>query len=317
MSTPSLQNPITVDNLTYYYPAKLALDNVSFSLSHGSITALVGPNGAGKSTLMRNLAGLDTPYSGTINICGIDVFENPRLAHTKIGYLPDDFGLYDDLKVIDVLEFIGGCHNLSGVDLSNRIAQISTTLRLDHVMDQKCGTLSRGWRQRVGIAVAIIHMPDILILDEPASGLDPEARAELSSILKTLQKSGMTILVSSHILAELEEYCTAMLVLRDGKIQDHVTLTAHQESQQQTITVKLLSPIDNDVLEKIKLTAGQKMSASNTDTTTLHFQLSSDKNEHYALLKTLIGMNLAICSFTVDETSLQSLYLEIAHNKTA
>ncbi|MFA7275362.1 MAG: ABC transporter ATP-binding protein [Pseudobdellovibrionaceae bacterium] len=315
MSTLGL-SPISVQDLTYYYPSKCALKDVSFSLEQGSITALVGPNGAGKSTLMRNLAGLDVPYSGQISICGIDVHEHPRLAHTKIGYLPDDFGLYDDLKVSDVLEFMGGCHNLTGTALNERITLIANTLHLNDVLTQKCGTLSRGWRQRVGIALATIHMPDILMLDEPASGLDPEARAELSHVLKNLQAQGMTILVSSHILAELEEYCTAMLVLRDGKIQDHVTLTAHQQSRHQTIRVQLtttLSPSHERTLLDI-LSAAPPVIAP--DKTSLQFEVGPEKEDHHALLKQIMALDIPVCSFTVEETSLQSLYLELAH-KTA
>lgn len=115
-----IQPVISVENLTYYYPGKKALENVSFAIDKGSITALVGPNGAGKSTLLRSLAGLDLPFTGKIKVAGVDVLEDPRLAHTKIGYLSDDFGLYSDLTVRDVLLFMGGCHNFSGEALQDR-----------------------------------------------------------------------------------------------------------------------------------------------------------------------------------------------------
>ena len=177
---------VSVDSLTFHYPGKTALDTVSFSIPQGQITALVGPNGAGKTTLMRCLAGLDTPFSGKIQVAGVDVLESPRDAHALLGYLSDSFGLYDELTVQQVLEYIGGCHGLTGAALTERVLWVVNMLRLGGVSGQRCSTLSRGWRQRVGIGMSIIHKPRILILDEPASGLDPEARAELSVVLRTL-----------------------------------------------------------------------------------------------------------------------------------
>lgn len=317
MSQPTATaSPITVQDLTYFYPSKLALENISFTLTEGSITALVGPNGAGKTTLLRNLAGLDSPYSGTVKIFDMPVDSNPRAAHMQIGYLSDDFGLYDDLKVYEVLEFMGGCHALTKAALASRITDITQLLRLDSVIDQKCSTLSRGWRQRVGIAIAIIHSPKILILDEPASGLDPEARAELSSILKTLQKAGMTILVSSHILAELEEYCTAMLILRDGRIQEHVTLRAHQDTHHQFITVELLIPLTQDQRFILADDFSAYPFTVSDDLKYLHFQIGADKLSHNALLKNLLKHDFGVTSFTLQETSLQSLYLQIANRNS-
>lgn len=303
---------VSVEHINFYYPTKQALRDVSFALETGSITALVGPNGAGKSTLLRSLAGLDTPFSGKISVDGIDVAEDPRLAHTRIGYLSDDFGLYNELSVRDVLTFIAGCHNLTGQAATTRLDWVIATLRLGDVISQKCGTLSRGWRQRVGIAMSILHQPAMLMLDEPASGLDPEARGELSTILKTLQSQGMSILVSSHILAELEEYCTAMLVLRDGAIQQHVSLASHQQEKGITLRVSLtssLSPEHEAII--LAATVGQKVLLS-TDRTVVHITASTDPSTHHSLLKTLIVKDIPVSGFAVEETSLQSLYLQIS-----
>lgn len=297
---------IAVDNLTYFYPGKKALDDVSFAIPRGSITALVGPNGAGKSTLLRALAGLDLPFAGRIAIAGVNVLEHPRLAHSRIGFLSDDFGLYNDLAVRDVLDFIAGCHDLTEAARNSRIDEVAAILRLQGVMTQKAGTLSRGWRQRVGIALAILHKPDVLILDEPASGLDPEARSELSAILKNLCAGGMTILVSSHILAELEEYCTAMLVLRDGRIQQHVTMDSRPQQATQTVRVTLAVP----------LTAEQEAAIPGiaVEPGRMAFCLSVAGNEQarHALLKDLIARGLPVCGFGVDEATMQALYLETA-----
>lgn len=306
------QPVISVKDLTYYYPGKMALENVSFTIEKGSITALVGPNGAGKSTLLRSLAGLDLPFAGEIEIAGVNVIKDPRLAHTRIGYLSDDFGLYKDLAVCDVLEFIAGCHGFTGETLKQNLDWVTQTLRLETVLKQKCGTLSRGWRQRTGIAMAILHQPEVLLLDEPASGLDPEARAELSSIMKALQARGITSLVSSHILAELEEYCTSMLVLRDGKVQQHVSLQAHRQEQKSLLTISFSVPLTPAQEETIVTVSGQPVTIVNSERTAVHISTSYDPAAHHTLLKALLAKDLPICGFTLEEATLQSLYLETA-----
>lgn len=313
---PTTASPICVKDLTYFYLSKTALENVSFTLTEGSITALVGPNGAGKTTLMRNLAGLDSPYSGSIKIFDSTIDSDPRAAHMQIGYLSDDFGLYDELKVYDVLEFMGGCHGIKDKALAARIQEINQLLRLDSIIDKKCASLSRGWRQRVGIAIAIIHAPKILILDEPASGLDPEARAELSTVLKALQKTGMTILVSSHILAELEEYCTAMLVIRNGKIYEHVTLSSYQNNQKQFMNVELLENLTEQQRFILADHFGSTPFTVSDDMKHLQFQVSGDKSSHHSLLKDLMTRDFTVTGFSLEETSLQSLYLQIANKNS-
>lgn len=303
---------ISVSSLNYYYPGKKALENINFSITGGHITALVGPNGAGKSTLLRCLAGLDTPFSGQITINGIDALESPRDVHAQIGYLSDDFGLYNELTVEDVLTYIAGCHK---IDDKTTIESVVNRIRLGDVLKQKCGSLSRGWRQRVGIALSILHTPNLLILDEPASGLDPEARSELSHILKSLQKDGMNILVSSHILSELEEYSTAMLVLRDGQIKEHITLEAHRSSSDKCrIIVDLVTPLSNESEQGIKSQIHVSGLTASADRKSVSIETTADKAQLAVLLKTLIGNGLDVHGFRLEETSLQSLYLEIASN---
>lgn len=301
---------IAVDHLTYDYPGRKALDDVSFTIERGSIAALVGPNGAGKSTLLRTLAGLETPSSGRIEIADIDVGDDPRRAHTRMGYLSDDFGLYDDLTVYDVLAFIGGCHKLSGPALHDRITWVTGLLRLQTIAKQKCGTLSRGWRQRTGIAMAILHRPDVLLLDEPASGLDPEARVELAAIMRALQAEGITSMVSSHILAELEEYCTSMLVLRDGRIQEHVSLQSHRDRQNATIIVTFATPLTLTQAETFEDMAGPV--AWRDPSRVARLAASNDPLRHRILLTSLVAANLPVCGFTAEDVSLQSIYLETA-----
>lgn len=304
---------VSVEGLTFHYPSKTALENISFSMPAGNITALVGPNGAGKSTLMRCLAGLDTPFSGKISIAGTDVLDSPREAHAKIGYLSDSFGLYDELTVTEILEYMAGCHGLTAPLLTERISWVITTLNLDSVKAQKCATLSRGWRQRVGIGMSIVHRPEILILDEPASGLDPEARAELSGVLKALQKDGMSIIVSSHILAELEEYCTAMLVIRDGAILDNVELSAHRSAAATTIAVTLAVDLSEAQETDLRDQLGLEHNPILADRRHLFLNASADPAAQHRLLKNLLELNLRVSSFAPQEKKLQTLYLEMAN----
>lgn len=307
-------NPIvSVEHLTFHYPDKTALEDVSFTIQTGSITALVGPNGAGKSTLMRCLSGLDAPFSGQLAIAGVNVLEDPRSAQAKTGYLSDSFGLYDELSVNDVLTYMAGCHGLTGKALADRLDWVVQILRLTAVREDKCASLSRGWRQRVGIGMALIHKPALLILDEPASGLDPEARAELSSVLKALQQEGMTILVSSHILAELEEYCTAMLVIRDGRMRDHVVLQEHQAAAA-SVSVHITLARDLDAADKAKLNDTFGMRHNPVFVSARHITLTAENDAtlQSAILKDCIGMGLPVCGFSVAEKKLQNLYLEMA-----
>lgn len=209
---------IDVRNLIQDYPGTRALDRVSFSVAANSITALVGSNGAGKTTLLRCLAALDDPVAGDVKIDGIFTSEDPRAVHQRLGYLSDSFGLYDTLTVRQCLKHQAAMHNLTGSAQDEAVASVIDRMQLADLAGRRAGSLSRGQRQRLAVGQAIVHGPKVLLLDEPASGLDPEARWRLSSLLTSMARSGMTLIVSSHILSELEDYCTHVLALRDGKV---------------------------------------------------------------------------------------------------
>jgi ABC-2 type transport system ATP-binding protein len=220
-----LTNPIIeVIDLTFDYPGFRALERVSLSIEPGTVTALVGPNGAGKTTLLRCIAALDTPLSGTVRVAGLDVHESPRAVHAMMGYLSDSFGLYSDLTVAQGLEYAARSQGLAVEAVPGAVTSTAQRMGLGDKLQNLASTLSRGQRQRLAIGQAIIHAPQVLLLDEPASGLDPEARGALASVFKALQAQGMTLLVSSHILAELDEYSTHMLALNQGHVLEHRAL---------------------------------------------------------------------------------------------
>jgi len=194
---------IEIRELVFEYPGHRALAGVSLTIVKGSITALVGPNGAGKTTLLRCMAALETPYSGHVTIDGLDTREAPRAIHAGLGYLPDFFGLYDALSVRRCLHYAARAHGIAPEAAAAAAEAAAVRVGLADRMEQAAGQLSRGLRQRLAIAQAIVHRPKVLLLDEPAAGLDPKARRDLSRLLLVLRDGGMTLVVSSHILGRL------------------------------------------------------------------------------------------------------------------
>ena len=209
---------IEVRDLVYEYPSVRALKGVSLHVAPATITALVGPNGAGKTTLLRCLAALEPPYSGSVMIGGLDTKQAPRAIHAKLGYLPDFYGLYDALSVRRALTYTARSRGIVAALVADAVGKAAGRVGLADRLEARAGELSRGLRQRLAIAQAIVHEPAVLLLDEPAAGLDPQARRDLSQLLLTLKDGGMTLIISSHILAELEDYCSEMIIIEDGLI---------------------------------------------------------------------------------------------------
>lgn len=296
---------IEVRDLTFEYPGHRALEQVSFALSAGTITALVGPNGAGKTTLMRCLCGLERPLAGEITVDGIDVIETPRESHTSIGYLSDNFGLYDELTVAQCWRYAAAANGVTTGDLTARLAQTAQALHLQARMSQRAGELSRGLRQRVAIGQAIIHRPQVLILDEPASGLDPEARHDLAQLFKALQAAGMTLLVSSHILAELEEYATDMLIIRDGRVLEQRVLAPGADEQRQLVLTVLgdLEPAGAWLATRPEITHLE------VEDEGFSFTLNGTAETQQRLLKELVLASVAVVSLGPVTHDLQQSYL--------
>lgn len=299
---------IEVESLYYRYATQQALHNVSFTLEPGTITALTGKNGSGKSTLLRCMAALDSPFSGTIRLWNTDTRDDPRACHRLLGYLSDQFGLYDNLTVQQSLTYMAVAHRLpapedGGID---HVARIAEQLDLTDRLNQKNGELSRGFRQRVAIAQAIIHQPKLLLLDEPTSGLDPEARMELSALLKQLAANGMTIMVSSHILSELEEYSTHMLKLNDGELVSFEALNNYQRDHSQVLRILLsrTTPKAEEIL-------GKQAGVSNVIVSDSVCQLTFKGKiaDQSALLINLINAGLPVAEIVVVKKNLQDRYL--------
>lgn len=302
---------IVVRNLIYRYPGTKALDDISFNLPKNSITALVGPNGAGKTTLMRCLAGLSVPWSGEIFINGIDIIENPLITKKDIGYLRDFFGLYDDLTVRQSLEYFASAHKLDRDIIDMKVESVVEMVGLPDKIDAKVSDLSRGMRQKLAIGQTLVHDPKILLLDEPASGLDPNARKELSDLFLDLNKHGMTILVSSHILAELNDYANTLLVLEKGKIIENNMLDNENEPKLM-LTLKLASRHEN--LNNIIESHGTAR-LINYDANIAQIEFTGREEDLHLLVRFLVLNEIPVNEFHIHKASLQEQYMNLIKGK--
>jgi ABC-2 type transport system ATP-binding protein len=299
---------IRVEHLIFDYPGHRALNDVSFQIAPGTITALVGPNGAGKSTLMRVCSGLERPFAGRVRLQDIDVHENPREAHERMGYLPDFFGLYDEMTVRQCLEYRAAAQGVSQQKQAKAVEVAAARMELSDRLNQRAGELSRGLRQRLAIAQATIHNPVFVMLDEPASGLDPEARIGLASALKTLCAEGMTIIVSSHILAELDDYSTHILMIRDGRIVEHGPLSALESAAMEHATISLELAVPDSRLPEI-LAAVPGIVVERVDAQRATLSTNGGSTTRQALLKGLVDAGLPVIDFSTEKVRLQDAYL--------
>ncbi len=214
----SSEHAITVEGLVKRYGGSTALDGLSFSVTRGSIYGFLGPNGAGKTTTLRILATLLLPTQGQAWVAGEDVTRHPAEARRHIGYMPDFFGVYDDLTVREYLEFYAQAHGVPRAGWRKIVADLLELVDLGDKRDDFVETLSRGMKQRLGLTRCLVHDPEVLLLDEPASGLDPRARVEMREVLKEIARMGKAVLISSHILPELEDLSTEVGIIHKGRM---------------------------------------------------------------------------------------------------
>lgn len=299
---------LSVQNLVFDYPGHRALDDVSITIEAGTITALVGPNGAGKSTLMRICAALEQPFSGSVRLDDRDVHEDPRGAHRRMGFLPDFFGLYDELTVAQCLHYRAASQGVPAARRQAVVTSVAERLEIADRLAQKAGALSRGLRQRLAIAQAVLHEPRFLMLDEPAAGLDPSARIGLSAVLRNLARDGMTILVSSHILAELEDYSTHILMLKQGRVVDHAPLITMGAVTGRRIEIRLdFAHAVPDLRRRLLAIVGPDLVNCGVDEAVV--MSDPDPAQRAEMLAAVLGAGLPLASFAPERSSLQDIYL--------
>jgi len=230
---------IETRDLTKMYGELYALDRLTLKLERGDVYGFIGPNGAGKTTTMRILATLLNPTWGEATVCGYSIYNGAKDIRRIMGYMPDFFGVYDDMKVVEYLEFFAAAYRIKGADRRRKCDQVLELVDLGYKRDALVTSLSRGMTQRLGLARVLLHEPQVLLLDEPASGLDPRARREMRELIKELRNMGKTIMLSSHILPELADMCNKIGIIERGKLlfNGDVETAVRQVRQRHRLTV--------------------------------------------------------------------------------
>ena len=242
---------IKVEGLTKRYGRTVAVNNISFEVEKGQVVGFLGPNGAGKTTTMRVLTCFLPPSAGTASLAGYDVLEQPLEVKRRIGYLPETPPLYPEMEVSEYLTFVGRLKGVPRSDIARRVDEVSGLCAIGDVRDKLIGKLSKGYRQRVGLAQAIIHNPDVLILDEPTAGLDPKQIIETRELIKNLAKAGAhTIILSTHILPEVEQTCERVIIINKGQLvaTDTVDNLTHRLRGSEAVAIEVFSPVRPDYL---------------------------------------------------------------------
>ncbi len=250
---------IKVDNLVKKYGEIAALDGVSFEMKEGEVVGILGPNGAGKTTLLRILVAFLKPNSGKITIDGLDI-NNPLMQQkikSKIGYLPEHAPLYEDMTVTEYLTFVGKMQGIKSDDIYEKLAEVISKCGLEEKKNAEISMLSKGYRQRTGIAQALIHNPEIVILDEPTTGLDPNQRIEIRDLIKEIGKS-KTVILSSHVLPEVQSTCSRVIILNKGKIvADGTPEELESKGGKNKVTIHIeVEKIESNLLPRLKTIAG-------------------------------------------------------------
>ncbi|HPS49753.1 MAG TPA: gliding motility-associated ABC transporter ATP-binding subunit GldA [Bacteroidales bacterium] len=239
---------ISVQNITKIYSKQKALDQISLEVKPGEIVGLLGPNGAGKSTLMKILTCFIPPTSGDASVCGFDILEQSMEVRKKVGYLPENNPLYLDLYVREFLNFCAGTHRIKS-NIDGRIAEMIELTGLETEQHKRIGSLSKGYRQRVGLAQALLHDPEVLILDEPTSGLDPNQLLEIRNLIREIGKK-KTVMMSTHIMQEVEAICNRVIIIHKGHIvaDDTTQNLQHLSASRPVIRVEFSSPVASELI---------------------------------------------------------------------
>lgn len=302
---------IEIENLAKSFGKTKAVDGLSLKIEDGELYGFVGPNGAGKTTTMKIISGLLQADSGSVAINGIDAVKNVKKIRSMIGYVPDFFGVYDNLKVIEYIEFFASAYNIVGRGAERKCYRLLNELGLSDKLEFFVDDLSRGQKQVLCLARALIHEPEILILDEPTSGMDPKSRIEIRNLLKRLNGEGKTIVISSHILHEISELVTGLAVIEEGR----VVMSGSIEGIERKMHIE--NPIIIKVEDGANIAAGilkEEESVVNltiTEDDEFYVSYNGSEEEEGYLLKKLIEAGVLISSFSRRGHDLESVFIKI------
>ena len=301
---------VTITNLRKDFGATRAVDDISFSFSSGEIIGFVGPNGAGKTTTMRILATLDEPTSGDAQIDDVSIVEVPEQARRLIGYVPDALPMHRDISVHEYLDFFARAYGLVGTQRRQVVENIEEFTNLAGIREKSLYALSKGMKQRVSLARALIHDPPVLVMDEPASGLDPRARVELRELLRVLSSQGKAILISSHILTELSEICDGAVIIEQGQIIAAGALEdiIKPEDEQHTVLIRPLDKPD-DLCKSLLLMPN--VAAANQLGNEIEVRIAGSEETCSDLLGNLIRDGYRIVEFKQQGSDLESVFMDV------
>lgn len=307
---------IVATHLTKQFNGLAAVDGLDLYIEPGTLYGFVGPNGAGKTTTLRLLAALLEPTAGAIRLAGEDIVQRPEAARWLVGYMPDFFGVYDDMLVWEYLDFFARCYDLPAARREKLVDELLALVNLGTKRNAYVQTLSRGMRQRLCLAHALVHDPTILLLDEPASGLDPRARVEIRELLRELQRMGKTIIISSHVLSELAEMCDQIGIIERGRLLVSGPLDEVRRRLQHERRIRVT--VISDVSEAHAVLAGYtgvgrvfQIGESRLEALFVgNAEATSD------LLSHLVEHGLKIVEFTEDITNLEEVFLQLTKGET-
>jgi ABC-2 type transport system ATP-binding protein len=304
---------VVTRGLVKRYPGTLAVAGLDLTVGAGEIFGLVGPNGAGKTTTLRILATLLRATSGHAEIAGIDVRRNPDAARRVLGFMPDVFGVYDDMKVWEYLDFFARCYGIPGARRRRMIGDLLDLVDLGDKRDAYVQGLSRGMQQRLCLAHTLVHDPDVLLLDEPASGLDPRARVELRELLRELRALGKTIVISSHILPELEELCTAVAIVDHGQVLAHGKVSDIERRLRfgAVLRVRILTGHSVEEARDHFAIDPRVASATILDDGQIELGFRGDDEASAQLLAAAVAAGIRITSFARAASDLEELFLQV------
>lgn len=305
---------LQISNLYKKYNTVLALAGLQMEIQKGQLYGFVGPNGAGKTTTIRIISGLLKPTRGEVWIDGIRVEKNLKVLKDKIGYIPDFFGVYDNLTVMEYLEFYASAYGIYGKESTVRARQVLEQVELERIEDHFVDELSRGMQQRLCLARALIHKPQLLVMDEPASGMDPGARRVLKNVLRNLCRDGYTVLISSHILSELADMCSNVGIINQGKmiLQGDMDEIMCSIDSGNPILITIYSELEK-ALQLLK--RHPLVERISIDRNRISILFSGSKEEEALLMREMIEQGILISSFTREHNSLESVFFHLVDSE--
>lgn len=303
---------IELKQLRKEYDTVLAVEDLTLTVPEGEIFGLIGPNGAGKTTTIRMAAGLLAPTMGQAVVAGVDVAKEPERAQQYIGYLADFFALYEELKVWEYLDYFAHAYRLPESEIPARISEVIAQVNLEVKRDELIRGLSRGMKQRLGIARAIIHRPKVMLLDEPASGLDPKARLELRTLLRSLRDQGATILISSHILTELEGFCTSIGIMERGRLVRSGSIEQVAAAASAARFVRLTWAGDFPAIARENLQNDPRISDITLASGGGTFRFGGSEEELAPVLAGLVAANVRVTSFGEVKQTVEDVYMKLS-----